>query len=159
MTETAGVATFSVLQNTLTSESVPSQYNYRAKTGMPIPLAETRIVSLDDDPVVLPQDNQAISELQVRGPFVARSYYNRPDTKSSWTEDGWFRTGDVAAIDGKGYVRLVDRTKDLIKSGGEWISSVDLENALMAHPGVKEAAVIGVPHPTWQEAPNCGRSA
>ncbi|MCL4351818.1 MAG: long-chain fatty acid--CoA ligase, partial [Firmicutes bacterium] len=153
MTETAGVATFSVLQNTLTNQPKAIQYTYRAKAGMPIPLAETRVVSLDGDAVVLPQDNQAIGELQVRGPFVARSYYNRPDTKGSWTEDGWFRTGDVAAIDDKGYVRIVDRTKDLIKSGGEWISSVDLENALMAHPGVKEAAVIGVPHPTWQERP------
>ncbi len=153
MTETAGVATFSVLQNTLTNEPEATQYTYRAKAGMPIPLAETRIAALDDDQVMLPQDNQAIGELQVRGPFVARSYYNRPDTEENWTADGWFRTGDVAAIDDKGYVRIVDRTKDLIKSGGEWISSVDLENALMAHPEVKEAAVIGLPHPKWQERP------
>ena len=153
MTETAGVATFSVLQNTLTNEPEATQYTYRAKAGMPIPLVETRIAALDNDQVMLPQDNQAIGELQVRGPFVARSYYNRPDTEENWTDDGWFRTGDVAAIDDKGYVRIVDRTKDLIKSGGEWISSVDLENALMAHPEVKEAAVIGVPHPKWQERP------
>jgi len=84
---------------------------------------------------------------------VAESYYNMPEAADRWTADGWFRTGDVATIDPEGYVRIADRTKDVIKSGGEWISSVALENALMAHPAVKEAAVIGLPHPKWQERP------
>jgi fatty-acyl-CoA synthase len=84
---------------------------------------------------------------------VAASYFNRPDDTDRWSQDGWFRTGDVVTIDSEGYMKIVDRTKDLIKSGGEWISSVDLENALMGHPAVREAAVIAVPHPKWQERP------
>jgi fatty-acyl-CoA synthase len=102
----------------------------------------------------LPWDDEATGELQVRGPWVAAEYY-RPDEGGDPlnTEDGWMRTGDVAAIDQFGSVRIVDRTKDLVKSGGEWISSVELENLLMAHPAVKEAAVIGVPHPKWDERP------
>lgn len=154
MTETAAVAAFSVLKSTLKDEPPATQYAYRAKAGIPIPLVEARIMSLDDESAKeLPHDDQAMGELQLRGPFVAQSYYQRPDAQSSWTADGWFRTGDVATIDGEGYIRIVDRTKDLIKSGGEWISSVDLENALMAHPSIKEAAVFGVPDPKWQERP------
>ncbi len=157
MTETAAVATFSILKSTLEDEPPETQYAYRAKAGMPIPLVEARIMSLDDETAAeLPHDDHAMGELQLRGPFVAQSYYNRTDAVASWTADGWFRTGDVAAIDAEGYIRIVDRTKDLIKSGGEWISSVDLENALMAHPGVKEAAVVGVPDPKWQERPVAG---
>jgi fatty-acyl-CoA synthase len=91
-------------------------------------------------------------ELQVRGPWIAGGYY-RLDQGDRWTADGWFRTGDVVTIDPEGYVKITDRAKDLIKSGGEWISSVDLENALVAHASVKEAAVIAVAHPKWQERP------
>jgi fatty-acyl-CoA synthase len=91
--------------------------------------------------------------LQVRGPFVAAGYYNDERSAESVTDDGWFRTGDVATIDGDGYIRIVDRTKDLVKSGGEWISTVDIENELMAHPAVAEAAVIAVAHSKWQERP------
>ena len=94
-----------------------------------------------------------MGEVQLRGPWVAASYYNLPSESDKWTADGWFRTGDVGTIDAEGYLKIVDRTKDLIKSGGEWISSVDLENALVAHPDVREAAIIAVPHPTWQERP------
>ena len=94
-----------------------------------------------------------MGEIQLRGPWVAASYYNLPEEKTKWTEDGWFRTGDVGTIDAEGYLKIADRTKDLIKSGGEWISSVDLENALVAHPDVREAAVIAVSHPKWQERP------
>jgi fatty-acyl-CoA synthase len=89
----------------------------------------------------------------VRGPWIARAYYNDERSSESFTEDGWLRTGDVAAVDAHGNIRLVDRTKDLVKSGGEWISSVELENLLMAHPAVAEAAVIGVPHPKWDARP------
>ncbi|MGH9778295.1 MAG: AMP-binding enzyme, partial [Candidatus Acidiferrales bacterium] len=96
---------------------------------------------------------QTMGELQVRGPWVAASYHNFPEARDRWTEDGWFLTGDVVTIDPRGYIKVTDRSKDLIKSGGEWISSVDVESALMNHPGVREAAVIGVPHPRWQERP------
>ena len=92
-------------------------------------------------------------ELEVRGPWVASHYYESPDQAHRWTEDGWFKTGDVATVDEDGVVKIVDRAKDLVKSGGEWISSVDLENALMGHPAVKEACVVGIPHPKWQERP------
>jgi fatty-acyl-CoA synthase len=101
----------------------------------------------------LPWDDTATGELQCRGPWIAASYYHDDRAAESFTADGWLRTGDVAAIDHTGSIRLVDRTKDLVKSGGEWISSVELENLLMAHPAVAEAAVIGVAHPRWQERP------
>jgi fatty-acyl-CoA synthase len=94
-----------------------------------------------------------LGELQVRGPWVARSYFRAPETADRWTADGWLRTGDVATIDPEGFAQLADRAKDLIKSGGEWISSVDLENALAAHPAVREAGVVAVAHPKWDERP------
>ena len=97
--------------------------------------------------------DRATGELQVRGAWIARDYYLPDEGVQLSTEDGWMRTGDVAAIDQFGSIRLVDRTKDLVKSGGEWISSVELENLLMGHPAVAEAAVIGIPHPKWDERP------
>jgi fatty-acyl-CoA synthase len=105
------------------------------------------------DDVAMAWDGESTGELEVRGPWVAGKYFEAPDQAHRWTPDGWFRTGDIAVIDEEGYLKLVDRAKDLVKSGGEWISSVDLENALMAHPAVKEAAVVGVPHPKWVERP------
>jgi fatty-acyl-CoA synthase len=100
----------------------------------------------------LPWDGVAFGEIQVRGPWIARGYHNGYDP-GKLTEDGWFRTGDVAKITPEGYIQIVDRTKDVIKSGGEWISSVELENAIMAHPKILEAAVIGLAHPKWDERP------
>jgi fatty-acyl-CoA synthase len=94
-----------------------------------------------------------MGELQVRGPWVVRAYHDSPESAGQFTADGWFRTGDVVTIDAEGYIQITDRTKDLIKSGGEWISSVELEGLLMAHPKVLEAAVIAVPHPKWVERP------
>jgi fatty-acyl-CoA synthase len=91
--------------------------------------------------------------LQIRGPWVASGYHELPAEQDKWTDDGWFRTGDIAIMDAHGYIKIADRIKDLVKSGGEWISSVDLENALVAHPAVQEAAVIGVPHLKWDERP------
>jgi fatty-acyl-CoA synthase len=117
---------------------------------MPVPLVDLRAV--DDQGQEIPWDGKAFGELQVRGPWVISSYYNDERTSESFQE-GWFRTGDVVTIDPDGFVQIVDRTKDLVKSGGEWISSVDLENVLMAYPKVAEAAVIAVPHPKWQERP------
>jgi fatty-acyl-CoA synthase len=120
--------------------------------GVPIPLVELRIVDPGTDEE-LPWDGEARGELQAIGPWVARAYYNDERSGDSFTEDGWLRTGDVATITPDGYVKLVDRTKDLVKSGGEWISSVELENAIMAHPKVAEAAVIGIPDEKWSERP------
>lgn len=121
----------------------------RATQGQPVCGVETRIV--DDDGVVLPNDNHAVGELQVRGPWVTGSYYAGRDP--SRFDSGWLRTGDVGRIDAAGFITLTDRAKDVIKSGGEWISSVELENILIAHPDVHEAAVVGVADERWQERP------
>jgi fatty-acyl-CoA synthase len=101
----------------------------------------------------VPWDGEARGELQVAGPWVAREYYHDDRSPQSFTEDGYLRTGDVVTVDPEGYLRIVDRTKDVVKSGGEWISSVELENEIMGHPAVAEAAVIGVSHPKWSERP------
>ncbi|MEW9031966.1 MAG: long-chain fatty acid--CoA ligase [Planifilum fimeticola] len=150
MTETTPVGTLGILKPHMEEWPEDKQYEYRAKQGLPLPFVEVRIATEDG---FAPHDGKTMGELQVRGPWIAADYYNRPDSRDSFTEDGWFRTGDVATIDPEGFVKITDRTKDLIKSGGEWISSVDLENALMGHPAVAEAAVIAVPHPKWQERP------
>src|SRR5450432_3039276 len=117
---------------------------------MPVPGVDVRIV--DPEGEEMPWDGIAMGELQVRGPWITSSYYNDSRSDQAFV-DGWFRTGDVATVDAGGYIQIMDRAKDLVKSGGEWISSVDLENAIMAHPKVAEAAVIGVFHPKWQERP------
>jgi fatty-acyl-CoA synthase len=102
----------------------------------------------------LPHDGTAFGELLVSGPWITSGYYHNDEANlAAFDEDGWFRTGDVATIDADGYMHIVDRAKDVIKSGGEWISSIDLENAVMGHPKVAEAAVIGVAHPKWDERP------
>jgi acyl-CoA synthetase (AMP-forming)/AMP-acid ligase II len=119
--------------------------------GPAVPLTEMRVVS--DDGVVQPRDGKTAGELQVAGATIASSYFGGDSGASAFTPDGWLRTGDVATIDEWGYLRIVDRTKDLVKSGGEWISSVALENAVMSDPRVKEAAVIGVLDPVWGERP------
>ena len=110
------------------------------------------------DAGLIPWDDAAVGELEVRGPWVASGYHGIGSPSSAFTEDGWFRTGDVVSIDPWGSIAIRDRAKDLIKSGGEWISSVALENALMGHPAVLEAAVVAVKHPKWDERPlACGR--
>jgi fatty-acyl-CoA synthase len=127
------------------------ELNARLTQGAVVPAVEIRI----SDPATgeeLPWDGVAFGEIQVRGPWIARGYHNGYDP-GKLTEDGWFRTGDVAKITPEGYIQIVDRTKDVIKSGGEWISSVELENAIMAHPKIMEAAVIGLAHPKWDERP------
>jgi fatty-acyl-CoA synthase len=122
---------------------------FRATQGQPVCGVEMRIV--DDDGQVLPNDGNAVGEVEVRGPWIAGSYYlGRDDSKFG---SGWLRTGDVGRVDERGFVTLTDRAKDVIKSGGEWISSVELENCLIAHPHVLEAAVVGVPDERWQERP------
>lgn len=122
----------------------------RALAGVPVPLVDLRLAA--DDGVV-PWDGESVGEIQVRGPFITAQYHETEPQPDKFTADGWLRTGDVGAMDPHGYLRIADRTKDLIKSGGEWISSVDLENRLMAHPAVAEAAVIAIPHPRWAERP------
>ena len=122
------------------------------KAGIALPGVEMRIV--DEEGRELPWDDKATGQVEVRGPWIASGYYNSEEgAESQFSDDGWLRTGDVGTIDPLGYMRLVDRTKDLIKSGGEWISSVELENKIMGHPAVAEAAVIAVPHPKWMERP------
>ncbi|HVU77525.1 MAG TPA: long-chain fatty acid--CoA ligase [Gaiellaceae bacterium] len=151
MTETSPVASTAQLVGDLADAPEEEQFDYIAMQGLPLPLVELR--NRDDDGNVLPWDGESMGELEVRGPWVASAYYETPDASSRWTEDGWFRTGDVVSIHPKGYIQIKDRSKDVIKSGGEWISSVELENALMAHPAVAEAAVIAVPDPKWDERP------
>ncbi|HEX9260683.1 MAG TPA: AMP-binding protein, partial [Acidimicrobiales bacterium] len=152
MTETSPIASICRVKSNLADLSEDAKADFRAAQGIASVGVELRIVapgSTDE----LEWDGQQSGELQARGPWIAATYYNDERASESFTPDGWLRTGDVATIDGDGYVRLVDRTKDLIKSGGEWISSVEIENELMAHPKVAEAAVVGVPHPKWSERP------
>ena len=141
MTETSPLAANCRAPADADSLSEDELYALRASQGRIQPLVDFRI------------DEEAGGELQVRGPFIARDYYNDPTSSEKFTEDGWLRTGDVAEIRHESYIRLVDRTKDLVKSGGEWISSVELENEIMAHPDVLEAAVIAVPDEKWSERP------
>jgi fatty-acyl-CoA synthase len=129
---------------------VDKQLGVRSSQGYAVPLVETRVVA--DDGKALPWDGETMGELEVRGPFVAASYFGG-EGADRFTADGWFKTGDVVTIDRDGYVRITDRSKDVIKSGGEWISSVALENALMAHPSVLEAAVFAAKDPKWDERP------
>jgi fatty-acyl-CoA synthase len=152
MTETSPLGSINGTISAYQGLSEEAAADVRARQGIPPVGVDARIVepgTLDE----LPWDDKATGELQVRGPWIAADYYRVDHSEESFTADGWLRTGDVGAIDPYGNIRLSDRTKDLVKSGGEWISSVELENHLMAHPAVAEAAVIGVPHPRWQERP------
>jgi acyl-CoA synthetase (AMP-forming)/AMP-acid ligase II len=151
MTETSPVGSLTSIKPHLAGAPAETLYAIRARAGLQLPLVELRIV--DDAGRELPWDGESTGELQCRGPWVAAGYHNQPTDSEKFTADGWLRTGDVATIDAEGYMRIADRTKDLIKSGGEWISSVDLENAIMGHPAVAEAAVVAVRHPKWDERP------
>jgi fatty-acyl-CoA synthase len=150
MTEMAPLGTTAQLPPDLQQASDDEQYAYRAKQGRPAPLVEIRARSEDG---MVPWDGKTMGELEVRGPWISSSYYDAPEGADRWTEDGWFKTGDVVTIDRRGCIEIQDRSKDLVKSGGEWISSVALENALMGHPAVAEAAVIAVPDEQWSERP------
>ncbi len=148
MTETSPVASVATMKS-YTPEADRKQV--RLKAGLPLAGVELRLANVESGEPV-PWDGKSVGEIQVRGPWVTASYYRGVDPER-FTPDGWLRTGDVANVDPEGYAQIVDRTKDLVKSGGEWISSVELESAIMGHPKVLEAAVIGVPHPKWQERP------
>ncbi len=150
MTETSPLATVSkvtALQDHLDEDA---RFKVQAMQGYPLPLVDLRAVGEDGE---APWDGESVGEIQVQGPWITGSYHRVPVSADNFTDDGWLRTGDVAAIDELGFIKISDRTKDLIKSGGEWISSVDLENAIMGHPAVQEAAVIAVAHPKWSERP------
>jgi fatty-acyl-CoA synthase len=152
MTETSPVCTVGSIKSTLDHLSDDEKADLRTSVGFVLPGVDFRVVdAATGEPV--PWDGEQTGELQVAGPWIARSYYDDERSAESFTDDGWLRTGDVARVDPEGYIFLVDRTKDLVKSGGEWISSAELENEIMAHPKVAEAAVVGVPHPKWSERP------
>ncbi len=150
MTETSPLGTVANLKSYQDSLTEAEKFAIRAKQGTPVPGVEIR--GMDEDGKEIPWDGKTFGELQVRGPWVISSYYNDDRSADSF-QDGWFKTGDVVTIDPDGFMQIVDRTKDLVKSGGEWISSQDLENAIMSYPKVAEAAVIAIPHPKWQERP------
>jgi fatty-acyl-CoA synthase len=149
MTETSPIGLVCRLTPELDGIDEDARYRQRCKQGVPVPFVEARVCNEAGE---VPRDGKTSGELQVRGPWIAGSYYHR-DEPARWTDDGFFRTGDVAHVDAHGFVQLTDRIADLIKSGGEWIASVELENALMGHPAVREAAVVGAPHPKWCERP------
>jgi fatty-acyl-CoA synthase len=151
MTETSPVATTSQLIGELAEADDETRFEYVAMQGVPLPLVELR--HRDAEGNELPWDGESMGELEIRGPWVAGGYHDTPEQADRWTDDGWFKTGDVVAIHPRGYIVIKDRSKDVIKSGGEWISSVELENALMAHPAIAEAAVIAIPDPKWDERP------
>jgi len=152
MTELSPIGSSGNLLTSMLDLPKEERWAVKSKQGRAIWGVEKKIVG--EDGAELPQDGVAFGELMVRGPWTASAYYNDAEaTAQSFTEDGWFHTGDVATIDEHGIMQIVDRKKDVIKSAGEWISSIDLENAAMAHPAIQEAAVIGMPHPKWDERP------
>jgi fatty-acyl-CoA synthase len=151
MTETGPLAGVAFVKPELQHLSEEERYRLYTSAGVPGPLVDLRIVG--DNQKVQPWDGRSVGEIQMRGPFITGCYHNVERDPEKFTADGWLRTGDVATVDEHCYVRIVDRTKDLIKSGGEWISSVDMENALMGHPTVAEAAVIAIPDEKWSERP------
>jgi fatty-acyl-CoA synthase len=150
MTETCPLGTVCRVPSDLAEASDDERYQQRAKQGFPAPFLEIRARSADG---IVPWDGQAMGELEIAGAWVAKSYFNNADGASSFANDGWFRTGDIVSIHPNGCIQIQDRAKDVIKSGGEWISSVELENAIMGHPAVAEAAVVAVAHPKWAERP------
>jgi fatty-acyl-CoA synthase len=151
MTETSPVCTISYPRAELRDASADERYRRAAMAGVPVPLVELRVRG--DSGADEAWDGKSVGEIQVRGPFITGRYHEVPVEADKFTSDGWLRTGDVASVDLLGFVKIADRTKDLIKSGGEWISSVDLENAIMAHPAVAEAAVVAIPDEKWSERP------
>jgi acyl-CoA synthetase (AMP-forming)/AMP-acid ligase II len=152
MTEMSPLGSIAALKAKHLRQSPEAQMAVKATAGRPVFGVEMKI--LDDAGNEQPHDGKSVGELLVRGPWIVSGYYEDPDATAAAVEpDGWFHTGDVASIDPDGYLQIADRKKDVIKSGGEWISTIDLENAVMAHPEVAEAAVIAVPHPRWGERP------
>ena len=150
MTEMSPIGTVSALTSAHDGLSDDEKFRQLAKAGYPMPGVEIRARS---EAGLVAWDGQAMGELEVRGPWIVRAYYKPEDPITQFTDDGWFRTGDIVTIAPDGCVTITDRSKDVIKTGGEWVSSVALEGALMGHPEVFEAAVVGLPHPRWSERP------
>jgi fatty-acyl-CoA synthase len=150
MTETSPLGSVARLPKALQDAPSEEQYEFRLRAGIPGPFVEIR--ARGDDGELVPWDDETMGELEVRGPWVAAAYHHGQGAEK-FTDDGWFQTGDIVKLDRRGCIRICDRSKDLVKSGGEWISSVDLENVLMAHPCVAEAAVIAIPDERWGERP------
>jgi fatty-acyl-CoA synthase len=150
MTETSPLGSVCRLPQELDDAPAEEQYEFRVRQGIPSPFVELR--ARGDDGELIRWDDKTMGELEVRGPWVAAGYHRGQGTEK-FTDDGWFQTGDIVRIDSRGCIRICDRSKDLVKSGGEWISSVDLENLLMAHRAVAEAAVIAIPDERWGERP------
>jgi fatty-acyl-CoA synthase len=150
MTETCPLGSVSELSSRELALPAETQLAYRAKQGLPAPFVEVRHRGAEG---IAQWDGETMGELEVRGVWVSSSYFEAPEAAERWTEDGWFKTGDIVTIEPNGYIEIQDRAKDLVKSGGEWISTVALENALMGHPAVAEAAVIAVPDERWSERP------
>ena len=150
MTETTPLGSVTYVPVGHVNDSADAKLHYLSTQGRTVPMIEARIRAGES---VVPWDGETMGELEVRGPWVASSYHNNPDGDVQFTQDGWFRTGDIASIDSLGFITIQDRAKDVIKSGGEWISSIALENQLMAHSAVSEAVVIAVEHARWLERP------
>ena len=149
MTETSPLAALAAPDHETSTLAGDARWAAMARAGRPVPGIRIRVV--DESGEEVPGDDATMGEVQVRGNWVASSYVD--DDDDAVLVDGWLRTGDVATVDAAGSMRITDRTRDLVKSGGEWISTLDLEAALMDHPAVREAAVVGVPHERWQERP------
>jgi fatty-acyl-CoA synthase len=150
MTETSPVASTTDFIGDLVDADQDTQFDFVAMAGIPLPFVELRVRADGED---VPWDGESMGELEVRGPWVASGYYEDDSQVERWTDDGWFKTGDIVSMHPRGFIQIKDRSKDVIKSGGEWISSVEVENALMAHPAVAEAAVIAIPDEKWMERP------
>ena len=152
-TEAMAITTLNAFKPWLKKElSDEELWNLKKKQGIIGSGLDVKIVD-DETGKELPHDGKSSGEILLRGPWITRSYYNSPGTESSFTEDGYFKSGDAGCLDSEGYLKITDRIKDVIKSGGEWISSIDMENFLLSHPAILESAVIGIPHPKWDERP------
>jgi len=150
MTEMSPLGSTAVMTSEVAHASKEKQYDYATKQGMPVPFVEIRGRNEEG---LIPWDGTTMGELEVRGPWVVSSYYRDPEPAGKFTSDGWFKTGDIVSISPEGCIEIKDRSKDVIKSGGEWISSIALETSLMGHPHILEAAVIAVPDEKWGERP------
>jgi fatty-acyl-CoA synthase len=150
MTETSPVASTTDFVGDLVDADQDTKFDFVAMAGLPLPFVEIRVRAGGEE---VPWDGESMGELEVRGPWVAAGYYEDDSQQDRWTDDGWFQTGDIVSMHPRGFIQIKDRSKDVIKSGGEWISSVEVENALMAHPAVAEAAVIAIPDEKWMERP------
>jgi len=151
-TEAMAIVTINRLKPWLERElSEEERWDLKRKQGYVVVGLDVKVV--DSTGKELPHDGESVGEILIRGPWVSGRYYNPPGSEAQFTQDGYWKSGDAGTIDPEGYLKITDRIKDLIKSGGEWISSVDMENEIVSHPAVLEAAVVGVPHPKWEERP------